>query len=83
MRVNRLTDVHGIRAHLNRQRNHADHVARVRADPAAAEDLAVAVGVGAAFKFLLPRRLIYRSPGLRSNHRRAKVLEFGSNLLQY
>jgi len=46
MRVNRLADVHRIRAHLNGQRNLANHVARVRADHAAAQDLAVAVGLG-------------------------------------
>ena len=46
MRMNRLPDVHRVRAHLDRQRDLADHVARVRADDAAAEDLAVAVGLG-------------------------------------
>jgi hypothetical protein len=46
MRVNRLTDVHCIRTHLNRQSDLADHVARVRADHATAQDLAVAVAVG-------------------------------------
>ena len=35
VRVNRFTDVHGIRTHLNRQRNLANHVARIRADHAA------------------------------------------------
>ena len=44
MRVNRLADVHRIRAHLNRQRDLANHVARMRTDHATAEDLAVAVG---------------------------------------
>ena len=44
VRVNRLADVHRISAHLDGQRNLADHVARMRADHAAAQDLAVAVG---------------------------------------
>ena len=42
--VNRFTNIHRIRAHLNRQRNLADHVTRVGADHAAAKNLAVAVG---------------------------------------
>ena len=46
MRVNRLADVYRIRTHLNRQSDLADHVARMRADHAAAQDLAVAVGLG-------------------------------------
>ena len=46
MRVDRLADVHRVRAHLDGQRDLADHVAGVRADDAAAEDLAVAVGLG-------------------------------------
>ena len=46
MRMNRLTNVHRIRAHFNSQRNLTNHVARVRADHAAAQDLAVAVGLG-------------------------------------
>ena len=46
MRMNRLADVHRVRTHLNRQGNLADHVARMRADHAAAQDLAVAVGLG-------------------------------------
>jgi len=50
VRVNRLADVHRIRAHLNRQRNLADHVARVRADHAAAQNLAVAMGFRAIVK---------------------------------
>ena len=45
MRVNRLADVHCIRAHLDRQCDLADHVARMGADHAAAENLAVAVGL--------------------------------------
>ena len=44
MRVNRLADVHRIRAHFDGQRNLTNHVARMRADHAAAQDLAVAVG---------------------------------------
>ena len=50
MRVNRLADVYGICTHFNGQSNLADHVASVRADHAAAEDLAVAVGLGAVIK---------------------------------
>ena len=46
VRVNRLANIHRIRAHLNRQRDLTDHVARVRAHHAAAQDLAVAVGLG-------------------------------------
>ena len=41
-----FADVHRVRAHLNGQCDLADHVTRVRADHAAAEDLAVAVGLG-------------------------------------
>ena len=41
-----FADVHGICAHLNRQGDLANHVARVGADHAAAQDLAVAVGLG-------------------------------------
>lgn len=41
--VDGLADVHGIRAHLDGQRNLADHVASVGADPAAAQNLAMAV----------------------------------------
>ena len=44
VRVDGLADVHGVCAHLDGQRNLSDHVARVCADHAAAEDLAVAVG---------------------------------------
>ena len=42
VRVNRLTDVHRVRAHLDSQRDLANHVARMRADDAAAQYLAVA-----------------------------------------
>ena len=43
VRVNRLANVDGICTHLNRQGHLANHVARVGADHAAAQDLAVAV----------------------------------------
>ena len=43
MRVDRLADVHRVGAHLNCQRDLTDHVARVRADHAAAQHFAVAV----------------------------------------
>ena len=49
VRVNGLADVYGICAHLNRQRNLANHVARMGADHAAAQDLAVASASMAAF----------------------------------
>ena len=39
--MDRLANVHGICAHLNRQGDLTDHVARMRADHAAAQDLAV------------------------------------------
>jgi len=42
MRVNRLANIHRIRTHLNRQRNLTNHVACMRADHVAAQDLAVA-----------------------------------------
>jgi hypothetical protein len=41
--VNRLSNVHRIRAHLDGQSDFANQVARVGADDAAAQDLAVAV----------------------------------------
>ena len=50
MRMNRLADVYGISPHLNRQGNFANHVARVGADHAAAQNLAVAVGFGGIIK---------------------------------
>ena len=46
MRMNRLADVHRVRTHLNRQGNFANHVTRVRANHAAAQDLAVAMSFG-------------------------------------
>ena len=39
--VNRFTDVHSVCAHLNRQRDLANHVARVCADNSAGQNLAV------------------------------------------
>ena len=44
--VDGLADVHGVGAHFNGQRNLANHVACMGADHAAAQDLAVAVGLG-------------------------------------
>ena len=41
--MNRFANIDGISPHFNRQRNLADHVARVRADHAAAQHFAVAV----------------------------------------
>ena len=49
VRVNGLADVDGIGAHLNRQGNLANHVARMGADHAAAQNLAVAPASMAAF----------------------------------
>ena len=49
VRVNGLADVHRIRAHFYSERNLTNHVARVRADHAAAQVLAVAGGSMAAF----------------------------------
>ena len=46
MRVNRLADIHRVRPHLNRQRDFANHVARMGADHATAQDFAVAMGLG-------------------------------------
>ena len=43
MRMNRLADIDRVSAHLDGQRHFADHVARMRADHAAAQNLAVAV----------------------------------------
>jgi hypothetical protein len=42
MRVDGLANVHRVGAHFNGQRNLADHVTRVGADHATAQDLAVA-----------------------------------------
>jgi hypothetical protein len=54
IRVNRLADVHGIGTHLNGQGNLADHVARMGADHATAQNLApacgMAMGLGAVIK---------------------------------
>ena len=50
VRVNRLTNIHCISAHLYRQCNLADHVACMRADDAAAQNLAVAMGLRAVVK---------------------------------
>ena len=43
VRVNRLAYIDRVRAHFNRQRDLANHVAGMRADHAAAQNLAVAV----------------------------------------
>jgi hypothetical protein len=45
VRVDDLADVHCVCTHLNGQCNLTDHVARVGADHAAAQNLAVAVGI--------------------------------------
>ena len=46
MRMDGLADVHRVGAHLDGQRNLTNHVARVSADHAAAQNLAVAVRLG-------------------------------------
>ena len=43
VRVDGLADVHGVGAHLDGQGNLANHVARMPADHAAAQELAVAM----------------------------------------
>ena len=48
--MDRLANIHGICPHLNRQRNLTDHVTRMRADHATAQNLAVAVRFGAVVK---------------------------------
>ena len=45
MRVNRLADIHRIGPHLDGQCNLTNHVAGMRADHAATQDLAVAVRI--------------------------------------
>ena len=50
VRVDGFADVHGVCAHLDSQRDLANHVARVGTDHAAAQDFAVAVGLGAVVK---------------------------------
>ena len=46
MWVDGFADVHRVRAHLDGQSDLTDHVARMRAHHAAAQDLAMAVGLG-------------------------------------
>ena len=46
MRVNRLANIHRVRPHLDGQGDLANHVARMGADHAAAQNLAVAMGFG-------------------------------------
>jgi hypothetical protein len=50
VRVDGLADVHCVCAHLDRQRNLANHVARVGADHAAAEDFSMAARFGTVVK---------------------------------
>ena len=58
VRVNCLANVHGVCAHLNRQRNLTDHVAGVGADHAAAQNLAVAMRFRAFVKQQLGDALV-------------------------
>ena len=58
VRMDRLADVHRVGAHLDGQRDLADHVAGVRADDAAAEDLAVAVRLGRVIEQQLGEALV-------------------------
>ena len=44
VRVNGFADVHGVCAHFDGQSDLANHVARMRADHAAAQDLAASIG---------------------------------------
>ena len=53
-----LADVHGVCAHFDSQGNLADHVAGVRADDAAAQDLAVAVAPGRIVEQQLGQALV-------------------------
>ena len=48
IKVNRLADIHGIGPHLDGQCNLSNHVTRMGADHATAQDLAVAMGFRAA-----------------------------------
>ena len=50
VRVNRLADVDGICTHLDGQCNLTNHVAREGADHAAAQNFAVAMGLGRIVK---------------------------------
>ena len=50
VRVNGLANVHRVSAHLNSQRNLANHVARVGAHHAATQNLAVAMCFRAVIK---------------------------------
>ncbi len=45
VRMDRLADVDGIRAHLDGQRHFTNHVAHMRADHAAAQNFAMTVGL--------------------------------------
>jgi hypothetical protein len=58
VRMDGLADVHGVSTHLDGQRNLADHVAGMRADHAAAQNLAVAVGFRAVVKQQLGDALV-------------------------
>ena len=53
MRVDGLADVHCVRTHLDSQGDLADHVARMRADHAAAQDLAVVAPLYGEFAMYL------------------------------
>ena len=53
MRVDGLADVHCVGTHLNGQRDFANHVARMRADHAAAQDLAVVAPLYGEFAMYL------------------------------
>ena len=58
MRVNRFADVHRVGAHFNRQSDLTDHVARVGAHDATAQDTAVAMGCIAVVKQQLGKPFI-------------------------
>lgn len=78
MRVNRLTDIHRISAHLYRQCNFTDHVARMRADDDATQNLAIhvdeaAIGhintgfVGSNFFAIRRAARVYTTPSLNES----------------
>ena len=62
MQLNRLTNVRRVCTHFDRKCDLTNHVARMRADHAAAEDFAVAVGFWAVVKQQLGHAFAAASP---------------------
>ena len=58
VRMNRLADIDRVSADFDGQRDLANHVARMRADHATAQDLAVAMRLGAVVKQQLGEALV-------------------------